>query len=620
MDLPQYAELFLAETRDHLATFNRMLLDWERDPAATEPVVEIFRAVHTIKGMAASLGYATVAELAHRAENLLDLLRRGEGAVTEESLELLFRAADVLEQASEAAVAGREDEVETADVLQGLDRLAGTMERRVARPSGSRPAAPMVARAEAGGRGVRIALRQETQLKGARALVIVRRLEQLGAVHSLRPAPVALERDEFDGRFALRIEATVDDATLEATIRAAGDVAEVMIGEIDTGGAAVGAGRARHMRVDLRRLDGLMTRIGELVTARGRLAELVAARADPDLEDVTLKISRLATELQSEIIEARMTPVWQVFDRFPRLVRDLARQLGKRVALQLEGKEIELDRAILDEIGDPLVHLIRNAVDHGIEMPDQRKLEGKPPEGRILLSATRERATVAIRVQDDGQGIDRERILAGAKEDGLVAEDVDRLSDDLLLRVLGRPGFSTAEQVSDVSGRGVGIDVVASRLRSLGGTLEIRSVAGEGSTFTLRLPTTLAIVRALIAEVGDERYALPITHVAEAVDLDPQVVTQVDGRDAMQFRGGVIPLLHLRALVGTPEGGPLQRPVIVIEIGDRLSGLVVDRMAGQQEIVVKSFDPPRGTMPIFGGATILADGAPALILDAGGLV
>jgi two-component system chemotaxis sensor kinase CheA len=379
-------------------------------------------------------------------------------------------------------------------------------------------------------------------------------------------------------------------------------------------------GRTRHLRVDLRRLDGLMNRIGELVTARARLTELAAERADPDLEDVALKISHLATGLQTEIVEARMTPVWQVFDRFPRLVRDVARQLGKRVALHIEGKDIELDRAILDEIGDPLVHLVRNAIDHGIEAQSERRAAGKPVEGRIVLSALRERATVAIRVADDGRGIDRARILASGKDRGLVAPDVETLTDDLLLRVLARPGFSTAEEVSHVSGRGVGIDIVTTRLRALGGTVEIRSAPGEGTTFTLRLPTTLAIMRALVAQVADERYALPITHVAEALDLDRGSVTQMDGRDAMWFREHVVPLVHLRDLVGVRSAGPRQCPVIIIEVGERRSGLVVDRMAGQQEIVVKPFDPPRGTVPIFSGATILADGAPALILDAGGLV
>ncbi len=363
-----------------------------------------------------------------------------------------------------------------------------------------------------------------------------------------------------------------------------------------------------------------MSTVGELVTSRSRLVELAARRGDSELEGAALEISRLANRLQADVIEARMTPVWQVFDRFPRLMRDLARQLGKSIEFQIEGKEIELDRAILDGVGEPLVHLLRNAADHGVESPAERRAAGKPEQGRIVLSATRERTTVAIRVVDDGRGIDRHRILAGASAKGVLAGAPEEMSDEQLLRVLARPGFSTAAAVSDVSGRGVGIDVVATRVRALGGAVEIRTEPGVGTTFTLRVPTTLAIVRALIARVGTERYALPMTHVAETVDLDPRWVTRVDRDDAMTFRDQVVPLVRLRELLGAAGTPPARHPVVVLEIGERRSGLVVDQVLGQQEIVVKGFDPPRGTLPLFSGATVQSDGTPMLILDAGGLV
>src|SRR5207244_965917 len=272
---------------------------------------------------------------------------------------------------------------------------------------------------------------------------------------------------------------------------------------------------------------------------------------DPAIDDVAIQVSRLSRELQAEIIQARMTPVWQVFDRFPRLVRDLARELGKQVAFRVEGKEIELDRAILDELGDPLLHLLRNAVDQGIEARAGRRRHGKPPEGEIVLAAVRERASVAITVSDDGRGIDRARILERARREGVVDAHADALSDDQLLRVLARPGFSTAEAVTSVSGRGVGIDVAATRVRALGGSIDIRSEPGKGTVFVLRLPVTLAIV---------------------------------------------------------------------LGMGGRRAGLVVDGMLGQHEIVVKGFDAPQGTLPVFSGATIMGDGIPALILDAGGLL
>jgi len=378
--------------------------------------------------------------------------------------------------------------------------------------------------------------------------------------------------------------------------------------------------KSRHIRVDLRRLDELMDLIGELVTARGRLNELAAERRDPAIDDVAIQISRLSGDLQAGIIQARMTPVWQVFDRFPRLVRDLARELDKQVAFRVEGKEIELDRAILDELGDPLLHLIRNAVDHGIETPAERRRRGKPPEGEIVLAAVRERASVAISVSDNGRGIDRARILERAKREGLVDPHAEALSDDQLLRVLARPGFSTADAVTSVSGRGVGIDVAVTRIRALGGSIDIRTEAGKGTSFVLRLPVTLAIVRALIAGVGRERYALPLTYVAETVEFGVQPTTMVEGREAIVLRDRVVPLVHLRRMLGVSGDAPPRCPIIVLEMGERRSGIVVDGMLGQQEIVVKGFDPPQGTLPVFSGATIMGDGIPALILDAGGLV
>lgn len=623
MDPAKYAELFLAESREHLGTLNQQLLAWEKNPKATGPVGTLFRAVHTIKGMAATMGYTVVANIAHRVENLLDLLRQRRKAVPADTLDLLFQSADALEQAVERSVVGEEDTVDVAELLRQLDQAVLVLEPSKPRGKTRAPKEPSE-QPDFGGRGVRVVIRQDAPLRGARALLVLRNMEQLGTVAGVRPPEAALEADEFDGELEFRLTADAPTTVVETRIRAAGDIESVEISEAGQTAARPEGTRTgmktRHVRVDLKHFDNLMDLIGELVTARSRLVELAAERADPELEDVALRMTHLSSALQKEIIETRMTPVWHVFDRFPRLVRDVGRQLGKRVTLHVEGKGIELDRAVLDEIGDPLVHLLRNAIDHGIEKPEEREGAGKPPEGRIELSASRDRSTVVIRVKDDGRGIDRDRILEEAKQRGFVDSETDTLTDELLIAVLSRPGFSTAKEVSETSGRGVGLDVVATQLLALGGSLDIQSEPGQGSTFTLRLPPTLAIMPALLAGVGEERYALPLTHVDETLDFESTVIADLDGKEAMVLREQVLPVVHLRNVIGVDGDVSRRRPVIILEIGDRRGGLVVDQLLGQREIVVKGFDAPEGTLPIFSGATILGDGQPVLILDAARLV
>jgi len=649
MDLSQYAELFLAESREHLSACNQLLLDWERDPASPEPVGGLFRAVHTVKGMAATMGYGRVADLAHRMENLLDQLRRSGRKPADEIIQLLFRGTDALEKAVELAVTGHERDADLTAILADIDR-AGQHAKPAAQPSAlarqlpetpeppeppDAPSLPAASAAPAASTGssrlIQVVIRAEAPLKGGRAMLIVRKVQSLGAVNRVQPPVAAFESDDFDGRFAFELDSGATVSAIEAAVRSVGDVERVSVGgsgddaHVSPAESVAGGGRGRHIRVDLRRLDTLMDLIGELVTERGRLNELAArwVGQDPEIDEVAIQISRLSADLQNEIIQARMTPVWQVFDRFPRLVRDVARQLGKQVVFRVEGKEIELDREILDALGDPLVHLLRNAVDHGIEPPAERKRHKKNPEGEIVLAAVRERSSVAISISDDGRGIDRAQILEKAQREGVVGPHVESLSDDQLLRVLARPGFSTAEAVTSVSGRGVGIDVAMTRIRALGGSVEIRTEPGKGTAFVLRLPVTLAIVRALIAAVGLERYALPLTYVAETVEFGTTPLTTMDGRDAIVLRDRVVPLVDLRKLLGTNGAAPPpppRRPVIVLEMGERRAGIVVDGMLSQQEIVVKGFDAPQGTLPVFSGATIMGDGVPALILDAAGLV
>jgi two-component system chemotaxis sensor kinase CheA len=622
MDLSKYAALFLAETREHLKACNSSLLDWERDPSASEPVDRLFRAIHTIKGMAATMGYAPVAQLAHASENLLDALRQGRIAAIPAVLQLLFRSVDTLGHAVGAAALGSE-ELPDAALIAELDSAAGGSLSPPA--STTTPTQPVeVTRSRRASdaprsRPVQVSIRPGALMRGARAALVLRRAEALGVVSGLRPPATQLERDEFDGRFFFRLQTKLSDDAVVAALSAVGDVDTVQF--VETPAAESDARtQGRQIRVDLQRLDDLMKQVGELVVAKNRLASISLEAADPVLTELSERISRLVSAMQAEVLAARMTPVGEVFDRFPRLVRDLSRDLGKRIRFDMEGEEIELDRSVLDEIGEPLLHLIRNAADHGIEDPQQRAAAGKTAEGRILLSATRERNTVALRVMDDGRGIDREAILDKARREG-AAPETEALTDDLLVRVLARPGFSTAQVVSGVSGRGVGVDVVMTRVRALGGTLEVRSELGQSTTFLIRVPLTLAIVRALLAEAGGERYAVPLAYVAETVDFDRQAVTAIRDREALVVRDRVIPTVHLSDLVACRSTAVSpRRPTVILEVGERRAALVVDSLLGQQDIVVEPFDAPRGMPPYVGGATILADGAPALILDAAALL
>jgi two-component system chemotaxis sensor kinase CheA len=621
MDLSKYAALFLAESREHLRACNSSLLEWEGEPAAIEPVDRLFRAIHTIKGMAATMGYAPVAQLAHAMENLLDALRQGRVSASSPIFQLLFRAVDALGHAVEGAAVGTEASTDAA-LLTELDGAAASASAAAATSVLDR--APVEAKTRRvsdapRSRPVQVSIRSGAVMRGARAALVLRRAESLGQLSGVRPPVAELEREDFDGRFSFRLQTKLADPEVESALLSIGDVEAVRFDSpspAETGDR----GNGRQIRIDLQRLDLLMKQVGELVVAKNRLAALSGEARDPVLTELSERISRLVSGMQTEVIAARMTPVGEVFERFPRLVRDLSRDLAKQIRFDMEGEEIELDRSILDEIGEPLVHLIRNAADHGIESPAQRSAAGKSPVGRILLSATRERNTVAIRVTDDGRGIDRDKILAKARREG-AAPETDALTDDLLVRVLARPGFSTAESVSGVSGRGVGVDVAMTRVRALGGTLEVRSELGKGATFCLRVPLTLAIVRALLTEAGGERYAVPLAYVAETVEFDHRAVTAVRDREAIVVRDQVIPTVHLRDLVAArAPSQSARRPTVILEVGERRAALVVDALVGQQDIVVEPFDAPRGLPPYVGGATILADGAPALILDAAALL
>jgi len=377
----------------------------------------------------------------------------------------------------------------------------------------------------------------------------------------------------------------------------------------------------RHVRIDSKRLDTLMNVVGELVIARDRIAKVAERVGDEELLEATLRASQILTNLQNEIMTSRMVPVWQVFERFPRVVRDTARSLGKEVEFKIEGRDIELDRSMLDEMGEPVLHLLRNSLDHGIEKPEEREKAGKPRVATLILTAERDRATVLIRVTDDGRGIDQDRVLPRAKKLGLIDKETSKLSEQELVALIARPGFSTAEKVTEISGRGVGFDIVANRVRSLGGSLEVHTDAGLGTSVSMRLPLTLAISRALLAKVETETYAIPLTHVLETFSLSQPMLLESKGRKVVAIRDDLFPAIWLRERVGLAQPpNPAVGQVVLIELAERKAALIVDQFVGQQEIVVKQFDGVDGSKTLFSGATILGDGSPALIVDASSLL
>ncbi len=653
MDHARYAELFRTESRELLAELDVALLAYEQqaDPAH---VATLFRTMHSLKGMAAAMEHRAVEQVAHALESLLESVRRGDAPSHDSVLTLLFDGTDALRTSVDEAIAGRVVDVESLrPLLQRLDAGGATpadsaSAQMTARLGADAPivsgglaglthgaqfddatASDAVSVAAPDVRLIEIRLTADCPLKGVRAMLVRTRLDALGTVQRVQPPESTWHSDSFDGVFSLSIATAADAATIEAAARAAGDVARVVVSSEVPTRRASSTETLRTVRVDRRRLDTLLDLVGELVITRDRLLRIAEESDHSSTRALTRaahETARLISALQDEVLQARMVPVGQVFDRFPRLVRDIARDLGKDVQLVTEGRDIELDRSLIDAIGDPLMHLLRNALDHGIEDAESRRASGKAPTGTLILRAVRDRAAVVLQVEDDGRGIDREAIRGRAVQQGLVPDETVALDDDALLQVLAHPGFSTAHAVTAISGRGVGVDVVVTRVRALGGALELETIEGEGTVFTLRLPVTLAITRALLVQVGEETYALPAAHVVEALEYHPGTIvtaTVRDGphertRETIRVRDEMVRLLHLREHFGHPRRLD-DVFVVVIEVAGRRTALLVDALVSQQDIVVKPLDRVRDSAPWFSGATILGDGTPALIVDLGSL-
>ncbi|QJR35322.1 chemotaxis protein CheA [Gemmatimonas groenlandica] len=635
MDAARYAALFLSESREHLTEVDDALLALERDRntvdavAAGAHIATVFRGVHTIKGMAAAMGYVAVEQLSHALESRCEPLRSGAEEWSGDVLALLFDGTDLLRAAVDAVPSGR---TEPTSAMRAFVQRLGVVPVVAPVPTPLVAEAPTEALTEAAApsgafgttRRVDVRLTADCPLKGVRAMIVLAKLSALGTVRGTEPPQERWQDDLFDGAFRLTLQSSATDDEISAAAQSAGDVARVSV-KLATPTPVQGTARVsdapRTVRLDARRLDTLLDLVGELVITRDRLLRAIEQSEHPDRAVVraAADAARLVATLQDEVLQARMLPVAQVFDRFPRLVRDIARDLGKDVHFTMEGREIELDRSLLDAIGDPIMHLLRNALDHGFEDAETRRAAGKPASGELILRAARDRAAVVIQVQDDGRGIDRDVVLRRAHEQGLVDVKVSTLADDALLQLVAHPGFSTAKSVTSISGRGVGVDVVNTRVRALGGQIDLETITGEGTVFTMRLPLTLAIMRALLVQVGGDTYAIPAAHVMEVLEFNG--ASRRTGALTITVRDEIVPLVALQQrfeddplapAAANPDG---VRHVAIVEVAGRRTALLVDALLAQQDIVVKPLDTVRGARPWFSGATVLGDGSPALIVD-----
>lgn len=601
MDADRYLDLYVSETHEHVRLLHRSLLALEADPGSAS-IHEAFRAAHTLKSLSAAMGFTAVAEAAHGLEDVLAAVRAGQAGVTAALIDDMLVRADVIERGIAAAVDPASDQPQA------------TPPRNAPAVASDAPAAGLPTTVPAGAAKIaHVRLRADAPLKAVRALLVMRALEGHAGVLGSEPREFG---DDFAGEFHIFFGAS-DVEAARAAILAAGEVESVELfdapaapapsADAPAPAAAAQAQGQRQLRVDAGRLDRIGEGVGELSVLFSRLEPETVEAAG--LSAAIDRMAAVVAELQHDLVKLRTVPVRHAFERLPRVVRDAARAVGRHVDLIMAGEDVELDRVIVDEITEPLIHLVRNAVDHGIEPAEERRAAGKRANGRIELLAERDRSSVRIVVRDDGRGVQAEPIIERAREAGLVPQDALPWADDEeLFRLLSHPGLSTAASVSAVSGRGVGMDVVVSRIRALGGAIEMKTHTWAGTTFTITLPVSLSLTQALRVRVGSEQYVIPLTHISEVIELGGREYGSVD------VRGEPIQLISLRRLLNARSPSP-EQAAVVTGTAMRQAALAVDELIGREQILVRTFDAPHGTLPYFSGATLLADGRPALVLD-----
>ncbi len=682
MDMNQYLDMFIEESKEHLQAINANLLLLESDPDNIQIVNEIFRSAHTLKGMAATMGFEDMASLTHETENVLDLIRNQKLRINSDIMDVIFQSVDLIETMVYHIIDGGDGSADVSGPVAKLRAIvSGDLEAITA--NAAEPAAPapeaetaqpaareamsvedheldefsltVIKQSQESGHNifwVKVKLRDDCLLKAARAYMVFDNLESIGDVIKSKPSVEDLENERFDTEFELvfitkkpleevrkvvenvsevervdieRIEMkeqAAKQAEAQRQTAAAAPAAEEKKPETQAPAKKVSTGKT--IRVDIERLDILMNLFSELVIDRGRLEQLARELGKSELQETVEHMSRISGDLQNIILTMRMVPVEQVFNRFPRMVRDLAKELNKKVNLEIFGAETELDRTVIDEIGDPLVHLLRNSIDHGIESPAERRKAGKPEEGTVQLKAYHSGNHVFIEVRDDGAGINKDKVLKKAIERGIVnPANADSLSDKQIYELLFASGLSTAEVISDISGRGVGLDVVKTKIESLGGSVSVDSARGQGTTFLIQLPLTLSIISAMLVQVENEKYAVPLSSIIETAVFRKDEIMMAHRQQVIDFRGRVVPLVSLKEIFQIPDNGKQKDDevaVVIVRKGEKMAGLVVDSFIGQQEVVLKSLGKYLVNVFAISGATILGDGQVALIIDCNALI
>ena len=691
MDTSQYLEIFLDETKEHLQNLNTQILDLEQEPDNMDTINEIFRAAHSLKGMAGTMGFKRMQALTHDMENVFSEVRNGTIKIQSDMIDTLFKCLDALEEylanIQQTTDEGTNDNADLIAILNGIlngekapaASATPTKEETKEKPAETSDNADkekwrqvkvndtermLIEKAYQEGLkayGISVYVDESCVLKAARAFLVFKALEKLGEIIISEPSAQDIEDEKFELSFSLIFISGNTKDEVVAAVKSVSEIAEVFCAEYEfvqpsqeakeeakqdsvkeTAPAATKAAVAktepkkaaakpvvnRTVRVDLEKLDGLMNLVSELIIAKNSLVSAATAAQSngENYSNVNEQIEYLesvTTNLHESVMKVRMVSIESVVAKFPRMIRDLSKKLGKKMELYMTGEDTELDRTVVDEIGDPLMHMLRNSADHGLEPNDVRIANGKPEVGSIFLDAYQDGNNVVIEVRDDGGGINTEAVKKKAIERGTItAEQAESMSEKEIVDLLFLPSFSTAKSVTDVSGRGVGLDVVRSKIEALSGEVEVKTKYGEGSTFTIRLPLTLAIIQALMVVIGNEKYAISLGSIQTIEDISPDEIKLVQNKEVIHIRGTVIPIIRLNKIldIESTKDEKSSMTVIIVKKGDKQAGLVVDELIGQQEIVIKSMGKFIKVPKIISGATILGNGEVALILDANTLI